>query len=141
MSMDPRPSPFGVLLRRQRQAAALTQEELAERAHLSWRTISDLERGRKHTPRPDTLALLADALALLPAERAAFEAAACRPAPATGSGRAGTAEPTTSAPVDTATPLGRLLQCGTTYRCSRPALWAASGRSPRSPRHWTVPGC
>jgi hypothetical protein len=36
---------FGYLLRRYRLAALLTQEQLAERAHLSYRTISDLERG------------------------------------------------------------------------------------------------
>jgi transcriptional regulator with XRE-family HTH domain len=37
---------FGDLLRRYRLAAGLTQEELAEQAHLSPRAISDLERGR-----------------------------------------------------------------------------------------------
>ncbi|MBV9279902.1 MAG: helix-turn-helix transcriptional regulator, partial [Chloroflexi bacterium] len=36
---------FGDLLRRLRAAAGLSQEDLAERAGLGVRTISDLERG------------------------------------------------------------------------------------------------
>jgi hypothetical protein len=40
--------------------------------------IGDLERGLKRLSRADTVAALAEALALAPAERAAFEAAACR---------------------------------------------------------------
>jgi len=66
---------FGYLLRRSRLAALLTQEQLAERAHLSYRTISDLERGAKHTPRRDTVLLLAHALQLTPQERATLIAA------------------------------------------------------------------
>jgi DNA-binding XRE family transcriptional regulator len=38
-------SSFGELLRDHRRAAELTQEELAERAGVSVRTVSDLERG------------------------------------------------------------------------------------------------
>jgi tetratricopeptide (TPR) repeat protein/transcriptional regulator with XRE-family HTH domain len=64
------------LVRRYRRAAALTQEELAERAGLSARVISDLERGLRQRPRRGTLALLADALDLAPDERAALENAA-----------------------------------------------------------------
>ena len=65
---------FAQVLRRGRRELGLTQEALAERAGLSWRTISDLERGVSQ-PRKDTMTLLADALALdLPA-RAAFERA------------------------------------------------------------------
>ena len=41
---------FGDLLRRYRVAAGLTQEELAERASLSARGISDLERGARSAP-------------------------------------------------------------------------------------------
>jgi predicted ATPase/DNA-binding XRE family transcriptional regulator len=63
---------FGRLLKRCRQAAGLSQETLAERAGLSWRTISDLERGVKQRPRASTLRLLADALALNAEERAAL---------------------------------------------------------------------
>jgi predicted ATPase/DNA-binding XRE family transcriptional regulator len=72
-------SSFGALLRRYREAAGLTQEELAERAGLSVRGISDLERGLRQTPRRDTVELLADALEL-PSHLRALLAAAARPA-------------------------------------------------------------
>jgi transcriptional regulator with XRE-family HTH domain len=55
---------FGALLRRYRQQAALSQEELAGRAGLSVDAVSTLERGRRGTPRPDTLTLLVKALAV-----------------------------------------------------------------------------
>ena len=42
------PGPFGVLLRRYRVAALLTQEELATRARLSADTIRALESGKRH---------------------------------------------------------------------------------------------
>jgi transcriptional regulator with XRE-family HTH domain len=77
-------SAFGTLLRRHRQAAGMTQEELAERARLSARAVIDLERGARQVPRRETVQLLAEALALTPLDRAAFEAAARpRPAPVT----------------------------------------------------------
>jgi transcriptional regulator with XRE-family HTH domain/tetratricopeptide (TPR) repeat protein len=69
---------FGTLLRRYRVAAGLTQEELAARAGISQRNLGDLERGVGHSPRKDTIALLAGALALSPQERAALTAAARR---------------------------------------------------------------
>lgn len=69
------PPTFGALLKRYRLAAGLTQEELAERARLSVRAISDLERGLHRAPQKETVALLADALAVTPPERAALEAA------------------------------------------------------------------
>src|SRR5262249_39677064 len=69
-------SSFGPLLRRYREAAGLTQEQLAARAGLSARGISDLERGRRQAPRRDTVSLLATALALAPHRRALLEAAA-----------------------------------------------------------------
>ena len=65
---------FAALLKRQRQAAGLTQEALAERAGLSARAIAYLERGT-HTPYRDTVSRLADALALAPQDRATLEAA------------------------------------------------------------------
>ena len=55
---------FGDLLRRYRLAADLTQEELAERAGLSKRGISDLERGARTRPQRETIHLLGDALGL-----------------------------------------------------------------------------
>jgi class 3 adenylate cyclase/tetratricopeptide (TPR) repeat protein len=60
---------FGVLLRRHRAAARLTQEELAERAGMSARAITDLERGVRRFPYPDTVDRLARALALTVEQR------------------------------------------------------------------------
>ena len=76
MSMTESTPSFALLLRRHRQAAELTQEALAERAGISWRAISDLERGIRQSPRKDTVALLTDALGLTGAERGAFALAA-----------------------------------------------------------------
>jgi class 3 adenylate cyclase/transcriptional regulator with XRE-family HTH domain len=72
-------TPFGDMLRRLRRAAGLTQEELGERAGLSARGLSDLERGVNRTPRRETVRALADALGLSPDERAALERARRRP--------------------------------------------------------------
>jgi predicted ATPase/transcriptional regulator with XRE-family HTH domain len=78
---------FGELLRQRRLAAGLTQEALAERAGISAKAISDLERDPGRTPRLDTIGLLADALGLGPGERAGLLAAA-RPQPPDGAERA-----------------------------------------------------
>src|SRR5664279_5121829 len=67
---------FAELLQRHRRAAGLTQEELAERAHLSVRGISNLERGVRRLPQRGTVTLLAEALALSVTDREPFEAAA-----------------------------------------------------------------
>ena len=67
---------FGDLLRRHRLAARLTQEELADRAGLSVRGLSDLERGARRAPRRETVQLLCEALQLSEAEQARLEAAA-----------------------------------------------------------------
>ena len=53
---------FGALLRRHRLAAGLSQEALAERAGLSVRGLSDLERGVRQAPHPDTVRRLVQAL-------------------------------------------------------------------------------
>jgi transcriptional regulator with XRE-family HTH domain len=55
---------FGQLVRRVRNAAGLTQEELAVRSGLGVRTISDIERGRTSRPRMATVNLLAHYLGL-----------------------------------------------------------------------------
>ncbi|QFR02206.1 tetratricopeptide repeat protein [Streptomyces phaeolivaceus] len=55
---------LGELLRDHRRRLGLTQEELAERAGVSVRTISHLETGRINRPRPATMRQLAEALAL-----------------------------------------------------------------------------
>jgi transcriptional regulator with XRE-family HTH domain/sugar lactone lactonase YvrE len=63
---------LGGLLHQYRIAAGLTQEELAERAGVSARSVSDLERGLNRTPHPSTIRGLADALDLTPAQRTLF---------------------------------------------------------------------
>src|SRR5690348_14166673 len=50
---------FAGLLRQLRAEARLTQEELAQAAGISSRSVSDLERGVTHTAHKDTAALLA----------------------------------------------------------------------------------
>jgi tetratricopeptide (TPR) repeat protein/transcriptional regulator with XRE-family HTH domain len=67
---------FAGLLRQLRTEARLTQEELAEAAGLSPRSVSDLERGIHRTARKDTAGLLAGALRLAEPARALFVAAA-----------------------------------------------------------------
>ena len=67
---------FAGLLRQLRTRAGLTQEELAEAASVSARSVSDLERGINLTARKETARLLADALGLAGPARALFEAAA-----------------------------------------------------------------
>ncbi|MDQ3286504.1 MAG: helix-turn-helix domain-containing protein [Actinomycetota bacterium] len=64
------PNDFGGRLRRLREAAGLTQEELAARAGLSAKAISMLERGERKRPYPHTVRALADALKLSEGERA-----------------------------------------------------------------------
>lgn len=71
---------FAELLRRQRESAGLTQAELAARAGLGERTVSNLERGINKTPYANTVRLLSDALDLPETARAGL-AAAARPKP------------------------------------------------------------
>jgi predicted ATPase/DNA-binding XRE family transcriptional regulator len=72
-------SPFGRLLRRHREQARLTQEELADRAGVSARTISDIERGVRARAYADTAGRLGVALGLTETDRAAFLNAARGP--------------------------------------------------------------
>ena len=67
---------FAGLLRQLRAEARLTQEELAEAAGLSPRSVSDLERGITRTAHKDTGVLLAGALGLPGPVRELFVAAA-----------------------------------------------------------------
>jgi len=73
---------FAGLLRQLRAEAGLTQEELAEAAGLSPRSVSDLERGINRTARKDTAVLLAGALGLAGPGGELFVAAARGKAPA-----------------------------------------------------------
>jgi predicted ATPase/ribosome-binding protein aMBF1 (putative translation factor) len=81
-------SDFGALLRRHRLALGLSQGALAERARLSLRGISALERGYRRSPQRETVALLAGALTLSAEQRRAFEAAAARPSLPRGKSKA-----------------------------------------------------
>jgi predicted ATPase/transcriptional regulator with XRE-family HTH domain len=67
---------FGALLRARRLSAGFTQDRLAERARISVQAVSALERGARHAPRGDTLALLTKALELDGDALTEFEAAA-----------------------------------------------------------------
>jgi tetratricopeptide (TPR) repeat protein/transcriptional regulator with XRE-family HTH domain len=67
---------FADLLRRLRTEVRLTQEELAEAAGLSPRSVSNLERGINRTAHKDTAILLAEALNLAGPARELFVAAA-----------------------------------------------------------------
>lgn len=79
---------FGLMVRRLRRAAGLTQEQLAVRADLSVRTISDVECGRIVRPFQRSVRRLAEALGL---EGAAAEAFMARARPATDSAAPGVA--------------------------------------------------
>jgi predicted ATPase/DNA-binding XRE family transcriptional regulator len=72
---------FAALLKRRRTAAGLTQAELAEKAGLSERAISDWERRLKR-PQRENVRMLMKALELSPADAAEFLAAST-PATAT----------------------------------------------------------
>ncbi|MFY1699281.1 ATP-binding protein [Solwaraspora sp. WMMA2101] len=67
---------FGDLLRTLRLERKLTQEELAEAAGSSVRSIREMERGRVRSPQRRTVVLLADALRLAGADRDRFVALA-----------------------------------------------------------------
>jgi predicted ATPase/DNA-binding XRE family transcriptional regulator len=64
MATTERDESFGSRLRRLREAAGLTQEELAERAGLSPMAIGMLERGQRKRPYPHTVQALGAALGL-----------------------------------------------------------------------------
>jgi tetratricopeptide (TPR) repeat protein/transcriptional regulator with XRE-family HTH domain len=103
---------FASFLRQLRTDAGLTQQELAEAASLSTRSISDMERGVNLTARRETVRLLADALQLAGSRRAWFEAAARgrtpeRGFPPFGIGVGGAAAATRTLPRDIAGFTGR----------------------------------
>jgi predicted ATPase/transcriptional regulator with XRE-family HTH domain len=80
---------FGARLRRLREEAGLSQEELADRAGLSSHAVSALERGTRTRPYPHTIRSLADALRVGDDERAALIAAVPTRARAAASATAG----------------------------------------------------
>ncbi len=87
---------FGARLRVLRQAAGLTQEELALRAGLSPNAVSALERGARRRPQPHTVRSLSEALGLPEEGRAALLAAV--------PDRVGPASSATESPPTSATP-------------------------------------
>jgi tetratricopeptide (TPR) repeat protein/transcriptional regulator with XRE-family HTH domain len=101
------PVTFGVVLRKLRAEAGLTQEELAEASGVRPRTVSDLERGVAVSPQRETIRRLADALNLTGLGRTQFEAIA-RGRPIPGPAEAGgTAAVTRTLPRDIASFTGR----------------------------------
>ncbi len=107
------PASFGTLLRRYRLAAGLSQEALAERAGLSVQGLGALENGRRQAPYRHTVGLLAEALGLDAAQRAALEGAVVRrrgPPPAV---------PQTPPPPATARPVPHNLPAPTTALIGR----------------------
>jgi predicted ATPase/DNA-binding XRE family transcriptional regulator len=74
MATTERDESFGSRLRRLREAAGLTQEELAGRAGLSPMAIGMLERGQRRRPYPHTVQALGAALGLSEEERAELAA-------------------------------------------------------------------
>jgi transcriptional regulator with XRE-family HTH domain len=70
---------FALMLRRFRLEAQMSQEELAERAHLSPESISALERGRRRATYRETIQMLAQALGLSATQRQELAAEAQRP--------------------------------------------------------------
>jgi predicted ATPase/DNA-binding XRE family transcriptional regulator len=72
-------SGFAEQLRRFRERATLSQEELATRAGLTGKAVGALERGERRRPYPHTVRALADALGLDDVERELLTAAS-RPA-------------------------------------------------------------
>lgn len=71
-------SSFARRLRRMRDAAGLSQEELALRAGMTAKGVGAIERGVRRYPYPHTVRALADALGLSGEERDGFVAAAPR---------------------------------------------------------------
>ncbi|HEY3058766.1 MAG TPA: SIR2 family protein [Chloroflexota bacterium] len=69
---------FAALLKDYRLVAGLTQEALADRAGVSARTVSDLERGLYLAPHRETVGRLVEALELTADDRALLEAAISR---------------------------------------------------------------
>src|SRR5215210_6667450 len=112
------PPAFGELLRWLRSAAGLSQEDLAERSGVSRNGISDLERGLYHTPRFETVRLLADGLGLGEEARAALVAAA-RPARWQHAPPPGVTRPHASMPVPLTRLIGRKRELATLREIGR----------------------
>jgi predicted ATPase/tetratricopeptide (TPR) repeat protein/DNA-binding XRE family transcriptional regulator len=104
---------FGALLREFRLAARLSQEALAERAGMSARGISDLERGIHRAPYQQTVNLLLDALELDREQRALMTAAAQRPGRMTAVPLRSQTSPRHNLPEDATSFIGRAAEVAT----------------------------
>jgi predicted ATPase/transcriptional regulator with XRE-family HTH domain len=100
---------LGDLLRRHRTESGLTQEELAERAAMSARTVSDIERGLRNMVYRETARRLADALDLEAPDRRAFEKAARRDTARGAAGASGNATEIVGIRSGLPSPLTRLI--------------------------------
>ncbi len=146
--MGPVPEPalsFGALLRQLRDDAGLTQEDLAEAASLSPRSVSDLERGVNLTARKDTARLLAEALGLTWPRRARFESAARGRLPAgevlTAGEGAAAAAATRTLPRDIASFTGRAAELAQLVGAVTSATAVGGCPPPGRPRPgWTPSG-
>ena len=100
---------FGIVLRRLRIAANLSQEALAEKAQISSGAISAYERGLRSAPHRDSVARLAASLGLSGVALAEFEAAARRRTrnPAPVSNTENEAVPVGNLPCETTSFVGR----------------------------------
>ena len=120
---------FAEQLRGHRLARGLTQEELAERAGLSERAISDLERGVKLAPRLSTLRLLVRALSLEDSATEALISAARHRAqrPAAVGGRLQADSPArqpNNLPLQPTPLIGRAVEVEAVHqRLVRPTVW------------------
>jgi DNA-binding SARP family transcriptional activator len=76
---------FGTLLRAERLAAGLTQDELARASRMSVAAIRDLEQGRRRSPRPASVAQLTNALGLGRSRTRELTQAACNSSAGTAS--------------------------------------------------------
>lgn len=86
---------FGALLRHLREQAGLTQEELAERAGLTAKGVSALERGERKRPYPQTVRALAGALEVSEQDRRALHTLGAGTARARPRPRSSVPQPTT----------------------------------------------
>jgi predicted ATPase/DNA-binding XRE family transcriptional regulator len=141
-----RPSSVGDVLRRLRLAAGLTQEQLADKAGLSTRGVSDIERGVKQRPHRDTLVRIADALQLGPLQRALLTNVATPrgspsdPLAATSFARPDPAPPVFSSDLDTESPIRHNLPNPLSSFVGRAATIAETTRLLRTTRLLTLTG-
>ena len=125
---------FGERLRRLREAAGLTQEELAERAGVTPDAIGALERGARRHPYPTTVRALADALGLSAEERAALVASL----PKRGAAAPTPAPPPQPRPTVLAVPLPPTPLLGRDHELAElgldPPLWPGAAADAHRPR-------